>query len=493
MGKTIQSHSWTAFSELEGTASNFGTSVQIQGWVSPFDAESKASYFALVEEASCCLGCLPRDADRRIEVFAAAPIPVTGRRLRLKGRLRKLVDDQAGWRYQLLDATVVELPSDADSAFNRRQVLKAATLACLAIASLESARSAQAQVSESASESEARHAIEGMATIDVHSHAGGVIGLRRVEAEGGFLPVAAPMREGGMAVLCLAIVSDSPTHHLTEERRIRPFREPEPGELYAYGQRSFRRVHKLAQAQGIALVRDATGLSQARSGQPSIVVSAEGADFLEGRPERLDEAYDKWALRHLQLTHYRVNELGDIQTEPAVHGGLTAVGAEVIARCNRLGIVVDVAHGTFDLVKQAAAVTTKPLVLSHTSLASHPGPRSRLVSVEHARVVAETGGVVGIWPPESIFPDMAALATGMAKMADAIGVEHVALGSDMRGLVGASTFDSYQALPLLAKALLAHGFQVHEVRKILGGNYLRVFIASMAEPEPFLQPGRSKD
>jgi membrane dipeptidase len=42
-------------------------------------------------------------------------------------------------------------------------------------------------------------------------------------------------------------------------------------------------------------------------------------------------------VRHLQLTHYRVNALGDVQTEPAVHGGLTTIGADVIRRCNRLG------------------------------------------------------------------------------------------------------------------------------------------------------------
>jgi membrane dipeptidase len=195
--------------------------------------------------------------------------------------------------------------------------------------------------------------------------------------------------------------------------------------------------------------------------------------------DRVDEAYDRWSLRHLQLVHYRVNALGDIQTEPAVHGGLTPFGVEVVQRCNRLGIVVDVAHGTYDLVKRATAVTTKPLVLSHTSLSSRPGAHSRLVSMEHARAVADTGGLVGIWPPAGIFPDMTALAGGMARMVDAIGVDHVALGSDMRGLVGPSTFSSYQDLPRLAQALLARGFQVPEVRKILGGNYVRVFSASL--------------
>lgn len=75
------------------------------------------------------------------------------------------------------------------------------------------------------------------------------------------------------------------------------------------------------------------GLGHSAAGHVgSAIIAAEGADFLEGQPDRVDEAYRRWALRHLQLVHYRVNELGDIQTEPPVHGGLTATGAEVIRR-----------------------------------------------------------------------------------------------------------------------------------------------------------------
>jgi membrane dipeptidase len=463
----------TAFSELANAAPRSGGRVvEVQGWISPFSVQARTSYFALVEDPACCIGCLPAGATRRIEVFADTPLPVTGRRIRLRGELRQLHNDEAGWCFQLRGARLIEAASGEDGAFNRRQVLKAATLACLAAADMEA-------IAEPVSAADARTAIENMATVDVHSHAGGVIGLRRVNSDDPFSPVADPMREGGMAVICLATVSDSPTHHVTEDRRIKPFRDPEPGELYAYGQRSFQRIHELARIQGLALVKDAAALSLARSDRPSIVVCAEGGDFLEGVVERVDAAYEQWGLRHLQLVHYRVNALGDIQTEPTVHGGLTPFGAEVIRRCNRLGIVVDVAHGTYDLVRQAAAVAVKPLVLSHTSLSSRPGARSRLVSIEHARVVADTGGVVGIWPPASIFPDMAALAAGMARMVDAIGIDHVALGSDMRGLVGPSTLSSYRDLPLLAQALLARGFQVPEVRKVLGGNYVRVFTASL--------------
>jgi membrane dipeptidase len=189
------------------------------------------------------------------------------------------------------------------------------------------------------------------------------------------------------------------------------------------------------------------------------------------------EAHTRWGLRHLQLTHYRVNELGDIQTEAPVHGGLTPFGADVVRECNRRGIVVDVAHGTYNLVKQAAAVTSRPLVLSHTSLTATPGARSRLISPDHARIIAGTGGVIGIWPPASIFPTLRSYAEGMARMADVAGVDHVGIGSDMLGLLTPSIFGDYADTPALAAALLAVGFAPSDAAKVLGGNYARVLAA----------------
>ncbi|HEY4251099.1 MAG TPA: membrane dipeptidase [Roseomonas sp.] len=448
-----------------------GRGVEIEGWPYPFP-DAPPGYMALVDEPGCCQGCLPREAERRVEVFAAAPIPAGSGKLRLAGELHLLEADPAGWRYQLRNARLVGAPA-APGFFASRRALMAAPLACIALG-------ATSGCAQTVPETEARAALAGLPTIDIHSHAGRILGASRIASHAPFAPVAAPMREGGMAVLCLAIVADTPTHHVTPDQRIRPFRDPDPGELYAYGQASFQRVHDLAREQGLRIVADAAGLAAARSDGPSIIVSSEGGDFLEGQIGRVAEAHARWTLRHLQLTHYRPNELGDIQTEPPVHGGLTAFGAEVIRACNRLGIVVDVAHGTYDLVKAAAGVTTKPLVLSHTSLTGRPGPRSRQISREHAQVIAGTGGVIGIWPPVTIYPDLTAMAAGIARMVDAIGIDHVALGSDMNGLLSPSAFASYRALPALSAALLARGFQPPEVGKLLAGNYLRVFTQSLA-------------
>src|SRR5260370_16577803 len=92
------------------------------------------------------------------------------------------------------------------------------------------------------------------------------------------------------------------------------------------------------------------------------------------------------------------SDLGEQQTEDPRWGGLSPLGADVIRECNRLGIVVDVAHGTFELVQQAAAVATVPFGLSQTSLARGPlSAHTRLVSREHARPPPQVGGVAGVW------------------------------------------------------------------------------------------------
>src|SRR5262249_43591674 len=180
--------------------------------------------------------------------------------------------------------------------------------------------------------------------------------------------------------------------------RRRPGGDAKAGELYNFSKVQFGKLHDLARGQGMPIIKTAADLRGARAATPSVIVTSEGADWLEGRIERLDEAYQRWQLRQLQLTHYRPNELGDIQTEPAVHGGLTGFGVEVVPRCNQLGIVVDVAHGTLDLVKRAISTTTKPLVLSHTALSDRQNPWTRLITSDHARAIASVRGVIGVWP-----------------------------------------------------------------------------------------------
>lgn len=421
-----------------------GKPVEFTGF--PLTAFAPADRLLMMAEPGCCQGCAPDNPFAVVEVQAAEPLKLDGSTICLTGTW-DVSPDSDGWRYRLVDAT-------AKRGVTRRTLMAASPLFCLPVPAMAQA--------------------DGTA-VDIHSHSGNLIPL----SYGRGLPaaVAEPMRQGGMSVIALAVVSDSPIIRLTGGR-LRPSRDPNPGELHGFTERAFQALHKLVASQGLPIIRTSAELRAARSGRPSVIVASEGADFLEGRIERLDQAHQRWALRYLQLTHYRPNECGDIQTEPGVHGGLTAFGAEVIRRCNQLGIVVDIAHGTYELVKKAAAVTARPLVLSHTSLIERPQAWTRRILPDHARAVAATGGVIGIWPVTAYFPNVVAYAEGLARMAEVVGVNHVGLGTDHLGLVGASALPDYADLPQLAAALRTK-FNAEETAKILGGNYRRVFEASV--------------
>ena len=425
-----------------------GKRVELAGFPVAFLPAASTEQFLVMAEPGCCVGCVPSNPLAVVEVSMRAPLRLSGEALRLSGTWQ-VAGAGKDARYRLLDATPV-------AGLGRRTLMAASPLFCLPVAP------ALAQ------------AADGTA-IDIHSHAGNLLSATFGRAT--FSAVAAPMRQGGVSTICLAMVADAPVIQTTGGR-FRPMREPRPGELASFGQTAFGQLHALVRDQGLALVRSSAELRAATAARPSVIVAAEGADFLDGKLDRLDDAWQRWGLRHLQLTHYRVNELGDIQTEPATQGGLTAFGAEVIRRCNQLGIVVDVAHGTYELVQKAATVTSKPLVLSHTSLTDRPTPWTRRILPDHARAIAATGGVIGLWPPTAFFPSLDAFVAGFARAVEIVGIDHVGLGTDMLGLGSPSIVPGYAEVASLAAALRTR-FTAEETAKLLGGNYRRVFQASV--------------
>jgi membrane dipeptidase len=424
-----------------------GKPVELTGFpLTVLPTGSGANHFLMMAEPGCCQGCVPNNPLAVVEVLADRPIKVGNGPLQLSGTWQVSCDPD-GWRYQLHGAEV-------KPRVTRRALMAASPLFCLPVPAMAQS--------------------DGTA-VDIHSHAGNL--TRASHGRDSLFDVGGPMRKGGLSVICLAIVADSPIIQLSSGR-LRPSREPKAGELYDWSKTSFAKLHELARGQSMPLVKTAADLRAARATQPSVIATSEGGDFLEGKIERLDEAYQRWQLRQLQLTHYRPNELGDIQTEPAVHGGLTNFGVEVIRRCNQLGIVVDVAHGTFDLVKRAVASTSKPLVLSHTGLSDRQAPWTRFITTDHARAIASVRGVIGIWPVTQA-ATVQSYADSIARMVDAVGVEYVGVGTDQMGLTGASAMPSYGDLPQLAAALSTR-FRPDEVSRLLGGNYRRVFEACIA-------------
>jgi len=145
----------------------------------------------------------------------------------------------------------------------------------------------------------------------------------------------------------------------------------EPGDDYAYAQKALDYEDRLLARNHMRralTMRDLQAAHDAK--QPIIIQTAEGTQFLQGRLARLEE-FRARGLRHVQLLHERddaVAPLGDVYTAPVHLGGLTPFGGDVIRECNRLGLLVDMAHGTAETVAGALRATRQPFIISHGGL-----------------------------------------------------------------------------------------------------------------------------
>jgi membrane dipeptidase len=313
--------------------------------------------------------------------------------------------------------------------------------------------------------------LDSVIGVDIHSHVAGATGRRTPAYD-----LAARMRSGRMTAVCLQHSSDSPVLQRDGQNRVRVTRESMSGELWRFTEARLDWIDSLVRAQGLRRALKRGDLEAAhRDREPAIVQAIEGCQFIEGKPERIAEVFRR-GVRHLQLVHFMPSDLGDNQTESPAHGGLTALGRDVIAECNRLGIVVDVAHGTLAMVEGAARASRTPLILSHTNLASRRlEPFTRLISGDHGKLVASTGGVVGIWASPS-FGSLAGYVDGVARAVDAFGVDHVGFGTDNGGFgQSQAVWTDYADFPQIVELLRRKGFSRADVGKLVGGNYVRVF------------------
>lgn len=312
--------------------------------------------------------------------------------------------------------------------------------------------------------------------LDVHAHPGrcflaGMAGDELlVQLLGGATcdDSVAEMEQAGMAAVSFATVSDLRVLGVTPEGGLTAARPFEPGEAYADHLRQLTALVDLAERLGLPVVRTASDIDAAHAaGRPAVLLTCEGADFVEGDLGRLAEAHEA-GFRSVTLVHYRDNGLGDLQTEPPAHGGLTPAGAEVIAEMNRLGMIVDLAHATHETTVAALKVSSAPVMISHTHLNRDPG-HARLVSTGHARAVAEAGGVIGAWPAGVVCRTLDDFAVEIARLVDAVGVDHVAIGTDMDANYQ-PVVTAYSQFEAIDAALASRGFTPAERDRVLGAN-----------------------
>jgi membrane dipeptidase len=258
-------------------------------------------------------------------------------------------------------------------------------------------------------------------------------------------------------------------------------------------------------------------------GKIAILIGVEGGHAIEGSLDRLRDLYAHGA-RYLTLTWNNGNAWAgsSIGADGTRTGGLTAFGRDVVREMNRLGMLVDLSHVSDSTFYDAIAVSTVPVIASHSSArALSDVPRN--LTDDQLRAIARNGGVVNVnfysrfidsryradieHVEETVRAARAAAAAGedsasaakrISAMRDSLaaaiqptpfsvlidhidhiarvaGVDHVGLGSDFDGVSALPLgMEDVTRLPRIAQALLDRGYSEGDVKKMLGGNMLRV-------------------
>jgi membrane dipeptidase len=241
--------------------------------------------------------------------------------------------------------------------------------------------------------------------------------------------------------------------------------------------------------------------------------------------------YYQLGIRAMTLTHARNNNWADSANDKPAHNGLTDFGKEVVREMNRLGMLVDLAHVSDKTFYDALSVSTKPVIVSHSSMRAISNV-ARNVSDAMLRALAKNGGVIGICFGMGFINPMDAKAllsatdteaeaptlTGSAldeyaaenarklfgkpkrvvatveNVADHIdhavkiaGIDHVGIGSDFDGIAAtANGLEDVSKMPVLVAVLLKRGYSKTDLKKILGENVLRVIREVTGETRPVL-------
>jgi microsomal dipeptidase-like Zn-dependent dipeptidase len=254
------------------------------------------------------------------------------------------------------------------------------------------------------------------------------------------------------------------------------------GSLYERAVYQLDKLHALAGSGELTLVTDREVLQElvARRAHGERVVGAvyliEGAHPLEGDLDNLDRLFER-GLRIAGLTHFFDNDLGG-----SLHGvsgeGLTAFGESVVRRANELGVIIDVAHASPQMVADVLALSDAPVILSHGGVKGHCDTARNLPD-SLMQKIADRGGLVGIgfWDAAVCDTTPAGIVAAIRHAIDLLGAGHVALGSDYDGAVTVQ-FDAAE-LAVLTQEMLRSGFSEKEIRLVMGGNVRQFLLENL--------------
>ena len=143
-------------------------------------------------------------------------------------------------------------------------------------------------------------------------------------------------------------------------------------------------------------------------------------------------------------------------------------------------MIIDLAHASSKTIDDVLAISTRPVVVSHTGVKG-TCDNNRNLSDEQIRAIAAKGGLIGIgyWDTATCGSDAAAIVRAMRHVSDRVGAEHVALGSDFDGAV-TTPFDT-SGLAQITDAMLVAGYSEQEIRMIMGENAVKFLLANLPE------------
>jgi membrane dipeptidase len=306
------------------------------------------------------------------------------------------------------------------------------------------------------------------------------------------------MREGGMRGGIFAVCVPSPEEWEMVTREdgsimARPFGPVPHADAAAYATAAAGRLFALERSGHVRLARCAADLDAAfaedADGPPATVLHFEGAEAIDPSLEALETWYAA-GLRSLGLVWSRPNDFGHgvpfaFPSSPDTGPGLTEAGVALFRRCAQLGILVDLSHLNEAGFWDVARLQLGPLVASH-SAAHALSPCSRNLTDEQLDAIGSSGGVVGIVFAtlfvradfdEHADTPLSMIAAHARYIADRIGTEHVALGSDFDGAAIPATLGDVAGIPHLLEALSDAGFSDDELHAIAWRNWRRVLAA----------------
>jgi len=254
--------------------------------------------------------------------------------------------------------------------------------------------------------------------------------------------------------------------------------------IYERAVYQLEKLHELAQSGQLIVIEskeDLRDLLERRKNGDSVIGGIyliEGAHPLEADLNKLDQLFDQ-GLRIIGLTHFFDNELGG-----SLHGrsgeGLNDFGRSVVRRANELGLIIDVAHASPQMVSDVLALSTSPVILSHGGVKGNcDSPRN--LSDSLMQDIAEKGGLIGIgyWDGAICEVTPRGVVKAIRYAIELLGVNHVALGSDYDGATAVS-FDASE-LAVLTEEMLQAGFTTQEIVLVMGENARRFLLDNLPD------------